>query len=270
MHALLAVDWQPELRGLLTVIIAVATLCGSVYLVLGTNLGARLGLQVALAGLFGWLMLMGIVWWIYGIGLKGPEPSWQPVAGRAVMTTSEGLAQAQVLDVRIDSSGVPADDAAAVEAQFLAEGWVALEESSPSFGQAGSAAGVIVEEVGSLPAGGYQVANVFDIGGERYPKLGDEIDFLAFFHKPHYVVVELAPLAPVRAEPGRAPAQAEIDPTRNHQYVYMVRDLGARRQPAVTLTFGAGIIFVALCWLLHRRDRFVAQNRSAAVVAAGS
>jgi hypothetical protein len=269
MHAILAVNWEPELRGVLTVVIGVVVLCGSVYLILGTNLGARLGLQIALAGLFGWLMLMGIVWWIYGIGLKGPEPSWQPVAGRAVITTTRGLTQAEVLDARVDDAGTPAESAAAVEEQFLAEGWVTLEESSPSFGQAGSAAGVIVEEVGTLPAGGYQVVNVFDTGGERFPKIGDELDFIAFWHKPHYVVVELAPLSPVRAEPGRAPAQADIDPDRNHQYVYMIRDLGARRQPAVALTFGAGIVFLALCWLLHRRDRFVTENRSAAVVAVG-
>ena len=40
----------------------------------------------------------------------------------------------------------------------------------------------------------------------------------------------------------------------------MVRDLGARRQPAAVLTVGAGIIFLTLCWLLHRRERFVRAN----------
>ena len=35
----------------------------------------------------------------------------------------------------------------------------------------------------------------------------------------------------------------------------MVRDLGARRQPAFVLTLGAGLIFLALCWILHRRER---------------
>ena len=42
--ALLAINWEFELRGILTVIIGVVVLMGSVYLVLGTNLGARLGL----------------------------------------------------------------------------------------------------------------------------------------------------------------------------------------------------------------------------------
>ena len=51
----------------LTVILAIVTLCGSVYLILATNLGARLGILIALAGLSGWIMLMGLIWMIYGI-----------------------------------------------------------------------------------------------------------------------------------------------------------------------------------------------------------
>jgi hypothetical protein len=39
-----------------------------------------------------------------------------------------------------------------------------------------------------------------------------------------------------------------------------VRDLGARRQPAVVLTIGGGAIFLALCYLLHRRDRQLDEN----------
>lgn len=66
MSALLAVNWEPELRGILIVIISVSVLCGSVYLILGTNLGARLGFLVALTGLAGWMFIMGAIWWSYG------------------------------------------------------------------------------------------------------------------------------------------------------------------------------------------------------------
>ena len=40
----------------------------------------------------------------------------------------------------------------------------------------------------------------------------------------------------------------------------MIRDLGARRQPAVVLTIGGGAIFLALCYMLHRRDRQLDAN----------
>ncbi len=75
LSTLLAVGWEPEIRGALVVIIGAVALMGSVYLILGTNMGARLGLLVALAGLFGWMATMGAVWWTYGIGLQGRQPT---------------------------------------------------------------------------------------------------------------------------------------------------------------------------------------------------
>ena len=97
---------------------------------------------------------------------------------------------------------------------------------------------------------------MFEIGGERCPKIG-ELDLFAFRHKPRHAVVEMAPLVPSRRpSPAGLRRPAEIDEARQRQYVYMVRNLGARRQPATVLIFGAGLIFRALCWLLHRRERF--------------
>jgi hypothetical protein len=58
MHALLALNWEPQLRGIIIIIISTVVLCGSVYLILGTNIGARLGFLLSLAGLAGWMMLM--------------------------------------------------------------------------------------------------------------------------------------------------------------------------------------------------------------------
>src|SRR5262249_40221382 len=48
----------------------------SVYLLLATNSGARLGFLLALTALFGWMTIMGFTWSIYGIGKKGPDPKW--------------------------------------------------------------------------------------------------------------------------------------------------------------------------------------------------
>jgi hypothetical protein len=262
MSALLAISWEPELRGILIVIISVVTLCGSVYLLLATNLGARLGFLVALTGLAGWMALMGIIWMIYGIGLKGPEPSWQPIPGRTVLQDTDALYRAGVFDQRVEipeGASFP-EEAALVVDEFVAEGWVPLEESDPGFGQASATAAELLEETDTFAPGEFRAVNVFDTGGERYPMIGS-FDLLAFWHRPHYAVVEVAPLVPTRTEPGRAPAPAIIDDNRQHQYVYMIRDLGARRQPAAVLTIGAGLIFLVLCWLLHRRERVVTTNR---------
>ena len=262
MGSLLAISWEPELRGVLIVIISVVTFCGSVYLILATNLGARLGFLVALAGLAGWMMLMGIIWMFYGIGLKGPEPSWEAIPGRTVLQDIDSLYAAGVFDRSLE---VPEDlsfpeQAELAAAHFEEEGWVPLEESDPGFGQASATAAELLEETDTFAAGEFRAVNVFDTGGERYPMIGS-FDLLAFRHKPHYAVVEVAPLVPTRVEPGRAPAPAMIDETRQHQYVYMIRDLGARRQPAFFLTLGSGLVFLVLCWLLHRRERVLTTNR---------
>ena len=48
----------------------------------------------------------------------------------------------------------------------------------------------------------------------------------------------------------------------------MIRDLGSLREPAAYITIGSTISFLALCWLLHRRDRFVAENLQRKAIAA--
>ena len=268
---LLAIGWEPELRGLLTVVIAVVILMGSVYLIMMTNMGSRLAFLVALAGLAGWMMLMGATWWIYGIGLRGPDPSWAPVPGATVLQETSALRSAGVLDTlpEVPDDATPAEEAAIVGDVLVDEGFVVLDPASPAFGQAAASASVFLEEEGVYAPGEYTVTDIYDIGGDRSPRIkaGDvpgltdeSLDFLAFYHEAHFVVVEAAPLVQVRTEPGRAPVAATIDQTEQRQYVYMVRDLGARRQPAVVLTIGGGAIFLALCYILHRRDRQLDAN----------
>ena len=259
---LLAIGWEPELRGLLTVVIGVVILCGSVYGIMATNMGSRLAFLVALTGLAGWMMLMGIVWAIYGIGLRGPDPSWQAVPGAGVLQDVNALGAAGVLDPNADvaDDATPTESAEIVRDTFIDQGWVVLDKASPAFGQAQASASELLIEEGAFSAGQFEIVEVFDIGGERYPKINDSLDFIAFFHTPHYVVAEAAPFVPVRTEPGRAPARPEIDETRQREYVYMVRDLGARRQPAIVLAIGGAVVFLALCYLLHRRDRILKSN----------
>jgi hypothetical protein len=264
---LLAINWEPELRGILTVMIGATVWMGSVYLLLGTNVGARLGFIVAATGLFGWMALMGTVWWIYGIGLQGDLPSWQQVEGSTVIQEVDLLYQAGVLDepIGVTAAAPPALAAGAVRDQIIDQGWTEVESSAPEFGQAQASAAVFLEEEGALVPGEYAVTAVYEVDPpdeSAWPKLGSngEFDQIAFFHKPYYTLVEVAPFEPLLTEPGRAPIAPEIDNSRQRQYVYMIRDLGSLRQPAAYITIGSTIAFLAFCWLLHRRDRFVAEN----------
>jgi len=74
-----AIAFDPTIRGILVVVVGSAVLVGSVYVLLATNSGIRAGFLIICAGLFGWMFLMGGVWWIYGIGLKGRDPAWIPM-----------------------------------------------------------------------------------------------------------------------------------------------------------------------------------------------
>jgi hypothetical protein len=257
--------WMPELRGILTVVIAVFTLMGSVYLIMLTNVGARLGFLIAFSAFAGWMFIMGCVWWAYGIGLKGPEPTWEAVTGRTILQDTQALHSSGALDapVQVGADADPIDVAVAVEQQFVAEGWKQLDPTAAAYGQTSSQAEAYLLESGAFDAGGFRVVNVFDYGGERYPRFADgKIDFIAFWHKPRYAVVEVAPVLEQRTEPGRAPAVPVIDESRPHEYVYMIRDKGARREPAGFITVGSLIVFLTCVWLLHTRDRRVAVNRS--------
>ena len=74
---LAAIAWNPEIRNILSVSVGVGVLVGSVYLIVGTNTGVRTGLLITLGGLFGWMMVMGIIWWMYGIGMQGDPAAWR-------------------------------------------------------------------------------------------------------------------------------------------------------------------------------------------------
>jgi hypothetical protein len=262
LSSLLAIGWKPEFHGVVIVIIAVVALPGTVYLLLGTNLGARLGVLVSLAGLFGWMATMGFIWWAYGIGLTGKTPVWKP-------------ADVIVMDGKISELGVgnqytidpdPVKQAAANAAVLEQDGWEKLADDSPSRALAISGADEILQkEAEILKASEYKAVAVYDKGGDRYPLIfnRDELDFLAFWHKPHYAIVEVGIVNPVYAEPGRAPRTPTVDESKPRVYVKMIRDLGDRRKNSAFIGIGSTVIFGVLCWMLHKRDRLVAANRAA-------
>jgi hypothetical protein len=76
MSFLAAIAFDPAIRGVLVTLVGVAVLGGSLYLLLATNMGTRLGFLLTMASLTGWLFSMGIFWWIYGIGMIGRMPTW--------------------------------------------------------------------------------------------------------------------------------------------------------------------------------------------------
>ncbi len=280
MHAMLAFGWFPEIKGIVVVLIAVGVLIGGSYLVVATNVGARLGLLVVMAALFGWMASMGAVWWTYGIGLKGKDPTWQPK--EIIRVCSAPCAPATDLASQAESSIAQHPELVNATLTKRVEGWLRLADDNPGRGQAVASADEIVQSAKDLKAADadgakYLPIAAFDRGGTKWPnkrihnikvfgmKFGNaDLDYFAVFHHTHYALVQFQPTIPQKTEPGKAPPVAKIDPTQPTHFVLMVRDLGTRRQPAAFITLGSSLMFLFLCLRLHQRDKLWAANRSGA------
>lgn len=74
---LAGIRFDPTIRGILVVLVGTAVLMGSTWMLVATNVGARLGALVSFSAFFGWMFIMGVIWWIYGIGWVGHTPAWK-------------------------------------------------------------------------------------------------------------------------------------------------------------------------------------------------
>ena len=234
--AMLAINWEPELRGILIVIIAVAVLMGSIYLDPGDQPGRPARLPRRLRRPRRLVVPDGRRVVDLRQGLLGPAAAWKPVADARSCRTPTVLYDANVLTVRV-ACGTRGHAQQVADQRHRAPRRPGLEPARsrrcPSYQQAGAAATTCSRRPGhSMPASSRSSTCSRRAASAARQLFGGSVDFLAFWHKPHYALVEVAPLVPQRAEPGRAPAKAVIDPTQPHQYVFMVRDLGALRQPA--------------------------------------
>jgi len=258
-HGILAgLTWDPQIRGAAIVIAAILILPGSVYLLLSTNMGARMGFLLAIAGLTGWIAVMSVVWMVYGIGLKGRDPSWKP---REVITGD--LTASTVSAV----NGFP-------------NGWKLLPPESAELADAQAAVDkLIVKPTGPAPEGGGEsdVAKEFPpifsttadyVRVAGYRKGGDNELFSLRHHKfflrhsTHYEIVQVQP-ALAQPDFGGSPPKPVPDTRQPVISVVMVRDLGSIRFPPFVIALSSMIVFGVVCNALHRRDKEIWAKQAA-------
>lgn len=259
MHLLIgALSWDPTVRGLLIVITAFAILPGSVYLLLATNLGARLGFLIALTGLFGWLAIMGIVWQVFGIGNRGALPTWkvqEVITGDIAQSTVEPASEFPRKWRKLVAGDRILGDAQASADKVLSKS--AAQAAAALAGHEGNGEKPAFEPIFDSPES-YVPAAGFDRGGETYA--------LTFLHKPHYAIIQVQPALPADTS-GAAPPKPKPDLAQPTTSVIMVRDLGRLRFPPFMLATSSTIIFLVLCSILHRRDKEIMAARAAAATA---
>lgn len=256
IHLLAALTWDPQIRGALIFITAVVILAGSVFLLLSTNVGVRVGALLALAGLSGWMILLGLLWSFKPstTGPQGRTPVWK-VTG--VVT---GSAVGQTARPPLDT---------------YPNGWKKLAESDAETAEVTTSAGEYLasdegSSFGLTKSTDYIVDESRDKGGERTGPFG-ALNFRPFnvFHDTHYAVVRVQPAIKVEAKPGEKPPEPQPDTSKEPLNILLVRDLGSRRLPLLLFTGANMIFFGVVLSVLHRRDKIAMAARGALPAGAG-
>jgi hypothetical protein len=252
----------------LVVVAAVSLFCGSVYLLLATNLGARLGFLVAAAGLSGFMVLLSCLWLTTASPLntlKGRVPTWKAVesikggdlskskipqvraitkADEVTDPTEQSNVKASVDQVVVTAEGTPGTNAVAAGNNF------ALYQSTTD----------------------YLVPNYYEVGGgnifsENKVDLNGQFPLLhVTLHKPHFAVVNICPVdqEALIVPFGEAPPTPKCDTTKPINSVVFERDLGSVRVPPFVALVASSILFALTLLSLHWRERDLQEQAAAA------
>jgi hypothetical protein len=222
-------DLIGKLRGYFIVVFAVTLFCGSIYMVLATNVGSRLGFLIAFASLTGFLSILGLIWFTNLTplnALHGPPPHW------VVREIVDNPAQAKTEKARsIEKDGVELDAASQGEIKATVDSAVTAEGGE--FKQFSS-------------TGDYVVVKAEKLGGGS----------LSFFrHRPLYGVMEIQGAKVVNPLAGAAPPPPAADPTKAPKYVVLERNLGAMRQPPLVMSTAFALLFLLTLYTMHTMER---------------
>jgi hypothetical protein len=238
--------WYPTILGILVVAVAIMLFCGSIYVLLATNLGARLGFLCAFTGLMGFMVLLTTLWMFTASPLntlKGTPPVWKldtvvkslnqpsipaavrvaPVTGRKVPTASQSDLKAVVdanLVIQQPIANIPTAANANKYAQFQ-----------------------LVTD--------YTTTNYYEVGGSN-PHLVD----WQITHKPLYAVVQFCAVPPINLPFGVPPPPPTCDKTSpKNGFAILKRSFGSLRIPPF-VTFVLSVILFSLGLLaLHWREK---------------
>jgi len=334
IHVIAGLSWDPQMRGFMAVLVAIVVLMGSVWVLLSSNSGTRLGTLLTLAGFFGWMTILATVWWIYGIGYKGSAPTWKPVeivaaaeqgdltlaaldsantlhsealpnAYELVVASNDPVALAEFGPVSRDSlppaellgksdaeiralveetqtlhEAVTLSELDAVAPDLVDEsisafgGWNLL--STAESGEINASAGAMLTaspDFGFTSTTEFKILDSYTVGGKSplpaNPNRWDRIytqfkSALTITHPTRYGIVQIQRVTPgsLVTIPGEAPPRAMADTTQPVISVVMIRDLGNLRVQPALIAIGSGLIFAALVYMLHERDKEAMRRRA--------
>ncbi|CAA9248356.1 MAG: hypothetical protein AVDCRST_MAG76-2140 [uncultured Acidimicrobiales bacterium] len=271
-----AFSWDPQVRGIVIVLMAVAVLPGSVFLIMGTNVGARIGFLIAVAGLSGFCVLLGLLWTFNAGGLVGRQPSWKAAElaiGPPAAALTEGT---DGLPTRIGeppSGGwreLPQGDPIRGDATAAADKMLAPDTSEAPEGEEkkppefappfGSPADYL--QVAAYQKGGQEAGVWFRIRNHRFYKQGPWYDPVGWFRAPaNRVVITVQKAAPKLNEEDLT-EQPRPDLSQPPHTLVLVRDRGSLRFPPAMFSLFWLVVFAVTTWSLHQRDKEIMARRA--------
>jgi hypothetical protein len=225
--------WNPTILGVLVVLSAIGLFCGSAYLLLSTNLGARLGFLVAFASLTAFMVLLTTLWLTSGnSGIDPPHghsPSWSVVEvvsdpSQSKIPAVRDIAKTGTLATEVQLGNLrPAMDAALVTSAPIA-GVTAPPQPFSKFAAS--------------------LDYLTDYPGYKTYLLGGGTKNL-FWHNHRYAAAQYCPVE-ANTPAGTAPA---CDPLQATGYAILSYNYGSLREPVVfqfwipsLLLFGLSIL----------------------------
>jgi hypothetical protein len=232
--------WDPTIIGILAPVSGVFLFCGSVYLLLSTNLGARLGFLVAASALTGFMVLLSALWLTTSTPLESPKG--RAAAWKAVEVDTS-FADAKIPAIRdIAQKGTPLlPQTATTIRSFLDSAFVrvvppvGVKAPNQPFAQFDSGLKYITDDP-------KQNLHTYQIGGEPNHY---------FWHKPEYAAVQYC-VALVQTVPfGQKPPLPKCDPAVPRKVAVLEYDFGSTRLPPICYLFGSIILFIISMLGLH-------------------
>jgi hypothetical protein len=238
--------WYPTILGVLVVVAAVVLFLGSVYILLGTNLGARLGFLVAFTGLAGFMVILTLLWCTTASPLntlKGRIPAWKV---QEVVTTPAKSKTSDVHEINQKRFIAEATEAANVKAAVDAA--LVTKVSTPTVKYTPNDNRFAKFDVVT----DYMIVQTWQIGGSKPQFWKGE-----FTHTPQYAVVQFCQVEQTEVPFGLPPLPPQCDNSAGAKkgYVVLYRDLGSLRVPAF-VAFGMSLLLFILGLLcLHWREK---------------
>jgi hypothetical protein len=232
--------WDPTIIGILAPVSGVFLFCGSVYLLLSTNLGARLGFLVAASALSGFMVLLSTLWLTTNTPLESPKgrsAAWK------LVEVDNSFADAKTPAVRSiaqQGSLLPPQTATTIRS-FLDSAFVRvtpLPGAAPKvqpFAQFDTSSQYITDD----PT---QNLKTYQIGGNPNHYL---------WHKPEYAAVQYCLTLQVTVPFGQKPPLPKCDPGQPRKVAVLVYDFGSIRLPPICYLFGSIILFILSILGLH-------------------